>query len=160
MPEGIYTMQSSLAQALEDLHTRIAATVLALDETALEWQPSPVFASFRELIRHAAAEERRWIGDGVANMPAGDDAHFSMLALSGRLPANHALFELGSVGQVSQMILNNLAPADWGAQRQVDGQMVTVADCVLRALVELARVLGHVELMAQLWDARAPQGSA
>ncbi len=158
MPEGADIMRSSLARALEDLHTRIAATILGLDQAALEWQPAPVMASLRELVRHAAASERRWIGDGVAHIPAADEGRFSMLALSSGQATDHALFELGSVGQVSQLILSNLSPAEWGAQRQIDGQVMTVADCVLRTLVELARVLGHLESVAQLWDAAPHTG--
>ncbi len=149
------TMQAVLEQALESLHTRIAATVLGLDEDALSWQPAPTLWSVHDLIRHAATEERRWIGEGVANIPAADEGRFAMLALSSGQPVDHSLFELGSVGQVSSLILINLGSAEWGAERRVGGQILTVAGCVLQAVIELSRILGQIEATSQLWDTRA-----
>lgn len=157
MNDAITVIQTSMVRALEDLHTRIAATVLGLDEAALNWQPNPTMSSLRDMIIHAAGHERRWIGEGVASIPAADEGRFGMLALSSGQPPDHALFELGSVGQVSQMILTNLAANEWDAPRQVDGRATTVAGCILYTLVELGRVLGHMENTAQLWEARAPQ---
>lgn len=149
------TMQAVLLQELEALHTRIAATVLGLDEDGLAWQPAPTLWSVHDLIRHAAAEERRWIGEGVANIPAADEGRFAMLALSSGQPVDRSLLELGTVGQVSQLILTNLSPTQWGEERRIGGQIVTVAGCVLRALIELSRILGHVEATAQMWDTRS-----
>ncbi len=146
------TMQAVLVQALESLHTRIAATVLGLDEEALSWQPAPTLWSVHDLIRHAATEERRWIGEGVANIPAADEGRFAVLALSSGQPVDHFLLELGSVGQVSQLILSNLSPSEWGDERRAGGQIITVAGCVLQALIELSRILGQIEATSQLWD--------
>jgi hypothetical protein len=160
MSDAITVIQTSMAQALEDLHTRIAAVVLGLDEAALNWQPTPAMSSLHGMIAHAAAQERRWIGEGVANIPAADEGRLAVLALSAGQPADRALFELGSIGQVSQMILANLATHEWDALRQVDGRVTTVAGCVLQTLVELGRVLGHMENTAQLWETRAPQANS
>ena len=147
-------MQASLAEALEDLHTRIANMVLELDERALQWQPAPGTRSIYDLIITAATEERRWIAEGVAIAPpsAGDicdSPNSSPLS-------DHPLYHLGCAGQVSQTILASLAPAEWADERQVAGQTVTVAGCVLHTLEELARALGQIEVVAQMWKAGQP----
>lgn len=152
MIPGNSMMQATLAQALEDLHTRIAATILGLDEAALAWQPSQALPSVRDLIRHAATEERRWIGEGVANIPATDESSYAVIQFSSGQAADNALFELGSVGQVSQMILGRLGPTDWEEVRSVEGHSITVAGCVLQTLIELSRILGHIESISHLWD--------
>jgi hypothetical protein len=157
MTNAINIMQSSLVQALEDLHARIAVTALGLDAAALTWQPTPAMSSLREMIIQAAGLEYQWIGEGVAGVPAAEAGRLGMLAHSaGQLP-DHALFELGSVGQISQTILARLPPNEWASSRQVGGRMTTVADCVLQTLVELGRVLGHMENVAQLWETHLPQ---
>jgi hypothetical protein len=157
MTDAINIMQSSLVQALEDLHTRIAVTALGLDVAALNWQPIPAMSSLHGMIIHAASLEYQWIGEGVAGVPAAEVGRLGLLAQSaGQLP-DHALFELGSVGQISQAILARLQPNEWASPRQVGGRMTTVADCVLQTLVELGRVLGHMENFAQLWETHHPQ---
>jgi hypothetical protein len=144
-------MYVSLARALEDLHTQIAQSVLQLDDQALRWRPHPVIPSVHDLVAQAAALERSWIAVGVAGMPTRvEDAD-----LPGGLPAlpDHSLYQLGYAGQISQTILSSLSPAEWGAERTVAGRDITVAGCVLSTLEELARTLGQVQLIAQLWTA-------
>jgi hypothetical protein len=144
-------MQESLAHALEDLHERIAAVVLSLDEQALDWRPAPQMATMRELIGAAADEEYQWIGGVVALQPRVSPG------APASVPADlsdHPLFRLGSTGQISQVLLGSLSPAEWVVERQVNGQSLTVAACTLQVLVELARALGQIELVAALWRAR------
>jgi hypothetical protein len=157
MHDAFTIMQSSLVQALEDLHTRIAATALGLDAAALNWQPTPAMLSLRGMIIQAASLEYQWIGEGVGGVPAAEAGRSGMPAQSaGQLP-HHALFDLGSVGQISQTILVRLPPSEWASPRQVGGRITTVADCVLQTLIELSRVLGHMENVAQLWKIHHPQ---
>ncbi len=146
------TMHSTLVQCLQDLHTRIAATILELDEDALNWQPAPATQSVHDLLRHAANEERRWVGEGIGNIPVADESRFAMIQLASGQPVDKSLDEVGGVGQVRQMILGNLSPTDWEDTRSVSGRTVTVATCVLQTLVELARILGHIESTCQLWN--------
>ena len=142
-------MYLSLAQALEELHGRIAQVTLELDEDALHWQPTPELDSVHSLITQVALEEYRWIGEAVAGLQT------DVVPLPADEPLDHPLFRLGSVGQVSQVILANLAASDWVAPRQVDGRTLTVAGCILHILEELARALGRIEVTAGLWRARS-----
>jgi hypothetical protein len=149
---GITVMRASLAHALEDLHTRIAETVLNLDEAALRWRPAPGVSSVYDLVVRAAAEERRWIAEGVMAAPSagGADPAFD----DKELLTGHPLHHLGRVGQISQTILATLPPSAWASRRQVDGQTVTVAGCVLHALEDLARTLGQIEVIV-LWGEKS-----
>jgi hypothetical protein len=144
-------MQAALTQELEDMHQRLAEAVLQLDREALDWQPAPGIPATREVLARAAAVEHHWIAEALAGTPAGDESDRGEQA-GPKSP--HPLFRLGSTGQFSQVILGNLAPGDWGSERNVDGQPVTVAHCVLHVLEELALSLGRIETMAGLWAAR------
>jgi hypothetical protein len=152
-------MRDSLAKVLEDLHTRIAETVLALnDEDVLHWQPAPGLESIHDLILHAADEEHKWMAVSIANLPTmGGEV---LAQVSARRPDDHPLFRLGSTGQFSQVILAGLTPADWTAQRQIGDQTLTVAVCVLHAIEELAQTLGQIQVVARLWHARQVIGPA
>jgi hypothetical protein len=149
MSTGMDSMPGSLLAALEELHARIAAATLSLATEALAWRPAADAASVQALVLQAAGAERHWIGEMVAEMPP---------ASAVPSPAHsdpHPLFELGSASQFSQVVLSNLAPAQWGALRQVDGTSLSVADCVLELLEELARLLGQIELTGTLWRAQS-----
>ena len=144
-------MQHSLARALEDLHAHVAESVLQLDESALRWQPVPGVGPVADLIGRAVGVERRWIAGGVAGEPSpeagcgsGDDPP----DLAGQM-----LHQLGRTGQISQTILASLAPSEWASERAVAGEATTVAGCVLHVLEELARTMGQIQLICQLWDA-------
>ena len=156
-------MQVSLAQALEDLHTRIAAAVLALDDDALYWQPIPGRDSINDLVRRVAAEEYHWIGEPVAGCHiaprCGASAEAGGLGMMPGRSGEHPLFRLGSAGQVSQVVLGSLAPTEWIVERQVDGQSVTTAGCTLHVLEALALCLGQIELIARLWEARSGESN-
>ncbi len=145
-------MQAALAQALEDVHERLAEAVLGLDQKALYWQPAPGLPAASELLARVAAEEHHWIAEALAGSPAPPE-EADTFDLVGQ-EAQHPLFRLGSTGQMSQVILGNLAPAEWGLERSLDGRPVTVAHCILHVLEELARTLGQVETVAGLWAAR------
>jgi hypothetical protein len=150
MSAGVKLMQTSLAAALEDLHARIAQAILALDKAAWHWQPAPGLPSVYDLVVRVAAEERHWIVEAFADLPAlenGVNASPEMAGLE-----DHPLFVLGSTGQLSQTILAMLPPADWSALRQVGGRTVVVAGCILHVLEELARTLGQIEVVAGLWE--------
>ena len=146
-------MQASLAQSLEDMHERLAATVLALDQAALDWQPAPGLPTVGELLARVSAEEHHWIVEALAGTPVGGETEIPDRA--GQTNA-HPLFRLGSTGQFSQVILENLAPGEWALERMLDGRPVTVARCILHVLEELARTLGQIEVIAGLWAARRP----
>ena len=156
MKADLTLMQATLATALEDLHTRIAEAVLALDARALDWRPAPGISSVHELIVRVAAEEWRWIAVCVvagmavsATAPSDCDR-----AASSTLPlSDHPLHDLGNAGQISQTVLAALAPTAWTELREMDGGQVTVAGCVLHVLEELARTLGQIEVVAQWWGA-------
>jgi hypothetical protein len=148
MSTGMDMMPGSLVAALEDMHARIAAATLSLATEALAWRPTPDAASVRALVLQAAGAERHWIGEVVAEMPPASAEPSPALA------DPHPLFELGSASQFSQVVLSNLTPAQWVALRQVDGTSLSVADCVLKLLEELARLLGQIELTGMLWRAQ------
>jgi hypothetical protein len=143
-------MQAALANELEDMHERLAEAVLRLDPEALNWQPAPGLPAVSAVLARAAAEEHRWIAEVLAGTPAGGESESGYQA--GRPPL-HPLFDLGSAGQFSQLILRNLTPEEWATERRLDGQPVTVAHCVLHVLEELARSLGQIETTAGLWVA-------
>jgi uncharacterized damage-inducible protein DinB len=142
-------MQASLAQALEDMHQRLAEAVLDLDQEALDWRPGPGLPAVSDLLAQVAAEEHHWIAETLAGTPAGWEDLVEQ-------ESAHPLFRLGSTGQFSQVILTNLAPAEWALERWLDGRPVTVALCILHVLEELARTLGQIEMVAGLWTARHP----
>jgi len=146
-------MQASLAQALEDMHQRLAETVLDLDQEALDWPPAPGLPAVSDLLAQVAAEEHHWIAEALAGTPAGWETDNRDLV---EQEGAHPLFRLGSTGQFSQVILNNLAPGEWALERWLDGRPVTVALCILHVLEELARTLGQIEMVAGLWAARRP----
>jgi hypothetical protein len=142
------TMRASLVEVLEDLHARIAETILKLDEPACYWHPAPGLPSIADLVAQAAAEERRWIIEAVSELhPPGNIASSQQPAAE---PGEHPLFLLGNTGQISQIVLAALLPADWTAPCQVDGQRTTAAGCVLHILEELARTLGKIEVIEHL----------
>jgi uncharacterized damage-inducible protein DinB len=146
-------MQASLAQALEGMHERLAEAVLRLDQEALFWRPAPGLPTVSDLLAQVAAEEHRWIAEALAGTPAGlDTDNWDVAEQEGV----HPLFRLGSTGQFSQVILNNLAPGEWALERRLDDRRVTVATCILHVLEELARTLGQIEIMAGLWAAHRP----
>jgi hypothetical protein len=145
-------MQSSLAQALEDMHERLAESVLGLDQEVLYWQPAPGLPAVSDLLAQVAAEEHHWIVVALAGTPAGGEIDGRDLNVQ---DGAHPLFRLGSTGQFSQVILNNLAPGEWALERWLAGRPVTVAVCVLHVLEELARTLGQVQMVAGLWAARS-----
>lgn len=151
MSTGVKLMQTSLAAALEDLHSRIAQEILALDESAWHWRPAPDVPSIYDLVVRVAAEERRWIVEAFADLPAIENGINPSPETTGL--ADHPLFVLGTTGQLSQTILAMLPPADWGALRQVEGRTVVVAGCILHILEELARTLGQIEVIVGLWAA-------
>ena len=150
VPTGTNLMQSSLAQALENLHARIAETVLGLGASALDWHPAPSIPTVRELVIRAATEERRWVAECVLR----DLVEPACRSENDVLPTNHPLYELGCVGQISQTVLTTLTPLQWGDLRQVDDVETSVAGCLLRTLELLAHALGQLELIAALWSAR------
>jgi hypothetical protein len=156
MSPGITVMQKALSQALEDLHERIAQRVLALDFAAVSWQPVPSMPAIDELIARAAEHEYRWIGQAVGHMPLVGPGEADPPAVA---EAHHPLFRLGSTGQFSQVILSSLSADEWARSREVDGQGLTVAGCVLQVLEDLARTLGQVEVMAGLWEAGVLRGA-
>jgi len=151
MSAGAALIQHSLAWVLEDLHAHIAESVLQVDERALRWQPVPGIGPVADLIEHAVAVERQWIAGGVAGVSsfeadcgAGEETLFG---------GSHLLHQLGCTGQISQTILASLSPSEWTSERVVAGDATTVAGCVVHVLVELARTMGQVQLVCQLWQA-------
>ena len=147
---GVPPMHASLAHALEDLHARMAETVLELGPDALDWRAAPGLPTVRELVVKAAAAERHWLthcvlSDMVDGTPVSDkDTEGS----------DHPLYALGFTGQMSQTVLAALPPAKWIEPRRVDGVEMSVAGCVLKNLDALAQVLGQIELLANLWAFR------
>jgi hypothetical protein len=151
MSSGITRMQSSLVVALEDLHGRIAQATMLVAEDELDWQPAPGVPSIRMLVLAAVEEERRWMNTVAENaLPAPQVPSAPPPELH---PGDHPLFQLGSVGQYSQVVLTNLLPLEWTGPCEVEGRQVSVAECVLAILQGLARVLGEIEVVASLWRA-------
>jgi len=160
-------MQAALMRALEDLHSRIAQAILALDAQALDWRPAPGVNSVHELVLQAAAEEQRWMAECVlANLVPGTATDATTAADCTReagsaVPlSDHPLHHLGCAGQISQTILAALAPALWTEAHEVDGREVTVVGCVLRVLDKLALTLGQIEVVAQWWRAGTEEREA
>ena len=90
----------------------------------------------------------------------GNDPQSLLAALESAVHARRHLDAFRAAGRLADELagrsyLANLAPAQWGEERMVGGQIVTVAGCTLQALIELGRILGQIEATSQLWDTRA-----
>jgi hypothetical protein len=147
---GMRPMHASLTQAMEDLHARIAETVLRLEPEAFDWLPAVGMPTVRELVTRTAAEERHWIAHCVLSELIDD----SCMPESDALSADHPLHQLGCAGQISQTVLATLGPDQWVETHRVGDVEMSVAGCVLKNLEALAHALGQIELLADLWAFR------
>jgi len=152
-------MQPFFADYLErlaTLHREIDKVIAALPEPALDWQPGPAMNSVAILVAHVAGSEQFWIGDmtwrGTTQRSRAQEfttTGLDQAALQTRLASALA----DSQATLAQLTLADLERA---CHLQHNGERYTVGWALLHALEHVGTHVGHLQLIQQLWEQRAP----
>lgn len=140
-------------ERLAMLHGEMDKVLTGLPQAALEWSLGPEINSLAVLAAHVAGSEMFWIGDVIVRRTTMRvrDHEFQTTAVStADLKARlaHALAD-------SRQAVGQLTLADLAEQRSSprgDGQVYSVAWCLLHALEHVAIHVGHMQLARQWWE--------
>jgi uncharacterized damage-inducible protein DinB len=139
---------------LEVLHADMNRAIADLPVEALNWAPGTGMNSVAVLAAHTAGSERYWIGDVVAR----DDSHRDRAAEFRTQAASGAelIDRLEAALAHSRGVVESLTLANLAEQRRVSAEReVTVAWALVHTLEHVATHLGHVQMMHDVWLARA-----
>lgn len=134
------------------LHTEMEQALAGLPQAALDWSPGSEMNSLAVLAAHVAGSEMFWIGDLTVRGATTRirDTEFQTKEIT----AETLQARLAQALTDSQRALAQLTLADLQEQRTSprDGQVYTVAWCLLHALEHTAMHVGHMQLARQLWE--------
>lgn len=139
-------------ERLAMLHAEMAKALTGLPQAALDWSLGPELNSLAVLAAHVAGSETFWIGDVIVRRTTTRvrDHEFQTTAVSAddlKARLAHALAD--SRQAVAQLTLDNLAELRASPR---DGEVHSVAWCLLHALEHVAIHVGHMQLARQWWE--------
>ncbi|MEZ4730528.1 MAG: DinB family protein [Caldilineaceae bacterium] len=139
-------------ERLEMLHTEMEQALTGLPQAALDWSPGPKMNSLAVLAAHIAGSEMFWIGDLTVR---GATTRIRETEFQTKDATAEALqTRLAQALADSRAVLTQLTLANLEEQRTSprDGEVYTVAWCLLHGLEHTAMHVGHMQLARQLWE--------
>lgn len=139
-------------ERLTMLHAEMDKALSGLPQAALDWSLGSEINSLAVLAAHVAGSETFWIGDVIVRRATTRvrDHEFQTTAVSvDDLNARLAQALADSRQAVAQLTLADLAEPRTSPR---DGQVYSVAWCLLHALEHVAIHVGHMQLARQWWE--------
>lgn len=139
-------------ERLAMLHDEMDKALTGLPQAALDWSLGPEINSLAVLSAHVAGSETFWIGDVIVRRATTRvrEHEFQTNAISvDDLKARLAHALADSRQAVAQLTLESLAEQRTSPR---DGQVHSVAWCLLHAMEHVAIHVGHMQLARQWWE--------
>lgn len=139
------------------LHDQIKPIVRDLDQSQLDWKPTPSANSIAQLVTHIAYSQRHWIGEVVGGEPVSGERE-AAFAVSG-LNAEALCDLLDDTLARSERAMERVVPTSLDRPfTDGPGGPVTVMGPLAHALEHTAIHTGHIELMRDLLRQGDPEG--
>jgi uncharacterized damage-inducible protein DinB len=146
--------QGLLAE-LSSIHRKAKATVEKLGDNGVNWVPPAADTnSAAVIVTHMCGSEAQWVGEYVGGAAAHRDRDAEFKLPQKTVKELVALLERTESSAHAALSKHTSASLNRAALTNRPDFKGTLRDCVLHALTHESEHVGHLELTAQLWQAR------